>query len=79
VLERAVEARLPAVVFCVSGGARMQESILSLMQMVKTSARSGDGDARLPYLTVLTHPTTGGVTASFASLETWSWPSLTRS
>ena len=67
--EYAADHRLPAVVFTASGGARMQEGILSLMQMAKTSAalerfnRSGG-----LYVSVLTHPTTGGVTASFASL-----------
>lgn len=65
--ELATERRLPAVVFTVSGGARMQESILSLMQMAKTSgAVKRHSDAGLFYLTVLTDPTTGGVTASFA-------------
>ncbi len=65
--EYAVEHRLPVVGFTVSGGARMQEGILSLMQMAKTSgAVKKHGDAGLFYLTVLTNPTTGGVTASFA-------------
>jgi acetyl-CoA carboxylase carboxyl transferase subunit beta len=62
------EAR-PAVIFCASGGARMQEGILSLMQMAKTSAAIARfRDARLPYISVLCHPTTGGVAASFAWL-----------
>lgn len=65
--EYATEHRLPAVVFTVSGGARMQEGILSLMQMAKTSgAVKKHSDAGLLYITVLTDPTTGGVTASFA-------------
>lgn len=65
--ELATEQRLPVVVFTVSGGARMQEGILSLMQMAKTSgAVKKHSDAGLLYITVLTDPTTGGVTASFA-------------
>jgi acetyl-CoA carboxylase carboxyl transferase subunit beta len=68
-LERAAERRLPAVVFCASGGARMQESLVSLMQMAKTSGASGKlREAGVPYITVLLDPTYGGVTASFASL-----------
>jgi len=60
---------VPVVVMSRSGGARMQESILSLMQMAKTSAMLGRlAEERLPYISVLTHPTTGGVTASFAML-----------
>jgi len=67
VFERAVERRIPAVVFSASGGARMQEGILSLMQMAKTSvARARVREARLPYVSVCLHPTTGGVAASFA-------------
>lgn len=67
--ERATEKRLPVVAFAASGGARMQEGIVSLMQMAKTSAAvARHSDAGLLYLTVLTDPTTGGVTASFASL-----------
>ncbi len=67
--ERATEKRLPVVLFTASGGARMQEGILSLMQMAKTSAAiARHSDAGLLYITVLTDPTTGGVTASFASL-----------
>lgn len=69
VIERAIERRTPAVVFSSSGGARMQESIISLMQMAKTSAALARlREAGLPYISVLTDPTTGGVTASFAML-----------
>ncbi len=65
--EYATENKLPVVVFTVSGGARMQEGIMSLMQMAKTSgAVKRHSDAGLLYITVLTDPTTGGVTASFA-------------
>jgi len=65
----AIEKKLPLVIVSGSGGARMQEGILSLMQMAKTSAYLGRlADAGLPYLSVLTHPTTGGVSASFAML-----------
>lgn len=67
--ERAAEKGLPVVAFTASGGARMQEGILSLMQMAKTSgAVSRHSEKGLLYITVLTDPTTGGVTASFASL-----------
>ena len=67
--ERATEKRLPVVLFTASGGARMQEGMISLMQMAKTSAAiARHSDAGLLYITVLTDPTTGGVTASFASL-----------
>ena len=67
--ERATEERLPVILFCCSGGARMQEGIISLMQMAKTSAAIERFSARGGlYISVLTHPTTGGVTASFASL-----------
>lgn len=67
--EYAVEKKLPVVLFTASGGARMQEGIVSLMQMAKTSgAVSLHNEAGLLYITVLTDPTTGGVTASFASL-----------
>lgn len=67
--ERAAEKRLPVVLFAASGGARMQEGVISLMQMAKTSAAvARHSDAGLLYITVLTDPTTGGVTASFASL-----------
>ena len=65
--EYAVQHRLPVVGFTVSGGARMQEGLLSLMQMAKTSAAvKRHSDAGLLYISVLTDPTTGGVTASFA-------------
>ncbi|MEA4920898.1 MAG: acetyl-CoA carboxylase carboxyltransferase subunit beta, partial [Clostridiaceae bacterium] len=65
--EFALERRLAVVGYTVSGGARMQEGLLSLMQMAKTSgAVKRHSDAGLFYLTVLTDPTTGGVTASFA-------------
>ena len=68
-IEKAIEEKLPFVIFCVSGGARMQEGIVSLMQMAKTSAVVQKlNEAGLLYITVLTDPTTGGVTASFASL-----------
>jgi acetyl-CoA carboxylase carboxyl transferase subunit beta len=67
--EIAVDRRVPLVVVSASGGARMQEGILSLMQMAKISAAlARQRAARLPYLSVLTDPTTGGVTASFAML-----------
>ena len=67
--EYATENRLPIVIFTASGGARMQEGMVSLMQMAKTSAAAKrHSDAGLLYITVLTDPTTGGVTASFASL-----------
>jgi acetyl-CoA carboxylase carboxyl transferase subunit beta len=66
---RAVETRRPLVVFTASGGARMQEGILSLMQMPRTTvAVQMVKEAGLPYITVLTNPTTGGVTASYAML-----------
>jgi len=67
--ERSLERKVPLVVVSASGGARMQEGVLSLMQMAKISAALARlRDARLPYLSVLTDPTTGGVTASFAML-----------
>lgn len=67
--EKAIELALPAVVFTVSGGARMQEGMISLSQMAKVSAAvKKHSKAGLLYITVLTDPTTGGVTASFASL-----------
>ena len=69
VFERALERRVPAIVFSASGGARMQEGVLSLMQMAKTSAALGRlREAGLPYISVLLDPTTGGVAASFAFL-----------
>ena len=68
-IEKAIEEKLPFVIFCVSGGARMQEGIVSLMQMAKTAAAIQKlNEAGLLYITIFTDPTTGGVTASFASL-----------
>jgi acetyl-CoA carboxylase carboxyl transferase subunit beta len=68
-IEYATENKLPFIAFTASGGARMQEGMVSLMQMAKTSgAVARHGDAGQLYITVLTDPTTGGVTASFASL-----------
>jgi acetyl-CoA carboxylase carboxyl transferase subunit beta len=68
-VEVATKERKPVILFSASGGARMHEGILSLMQMGKTSAAlARHHAARLPYISVLTHPTTGGVTASFATL-----------
>ncbi len=68
-VERAIEKKTPFVSVASSGGARMQEGILSLMQMAKTSAAVARlGDAKLPFVSVLTDPTFGGVTASFAML-----------
>jgi len=68
-IERATEMRLPVLIFSASGGARMHEGMFSLMQMAKTSgALSRHAAARLPYISILTHPTMGGVTASFATL-----------
>ena len=69
IIEYAQEQQLPLIIVSASGGARMQESILSLMQMAKTSAALAKlHEAGLPFISVLTNPTTGGVTASFASL-----------
>jgi acetyl-CoA carboxylase carboxyl transferase subunit beta len=68
-IEDAISLRRPLVVVSRSGGARMQESIFSLMQMAKTSAMLQRlSEEKLPYISILTNPTTGGVTASFASL-----------
>lgn len=68
-IERARDEKCPCIIFSASGGARMQEGIFSLMQMAKTSAALGRlSEAGLPYISVLTHPTMGGVTASFAVL-----------
>jgi len=68
-IERATSEKLPLIMFCCSGGARMQEGIVSLMQMAKTSAAlKRHSDAGLLYISILTDPTTGGVTASFAML-----------
>ena len=67
--EYATEHKLPVILFTASGGARMQEGIVSLMQMAKTSGAAAKlSEAGLLYITVMTDPTTGGVTASFASL-----------
>lgn len=67
-VERATEKRLPVVIFSASGGARMQEGLISLMQMAKVSfALNRHAEAHLPYISVITDPTTGGVTASFAT------------
>ena len=68
-IEKAIEKQIPLIIFCASGGARMQEGMVSLMQMTKTSAAlSKLNKAGLLYISILTDPTTGGVTASFASL-----------
>jgi len=68
-IEHATVRRLPVIIVCASGGARMQEGMLSLMQMAKISgALDRHRESRLLYIPVLTHPTTGGVTASFAML-----------
>ncbi len=68
-IERAIETRGAVIIFAASGGARMQEGTYSLMQMAKISAALAQlNDARLPFISVLTDPTTGGVTASFAML-----------
>tara|TARA_Y100001968_G_C19089910_1_gene587216 strand:- start:204 stop:716 length:513 start_codon:yes stop_codon:yes gene_type:complete len=68
-IERATANKLPILIVCASGGARMQEGMLSLMQMAKISgALEKHRDAELLYMPLLTHPTTGGVTASFAML-----------
>ena len=68
-IETAIKKKLPLVMFCVSGGARMQEGIVSLMQMAKTSTAIAKlNESGLLYISVFTDPTTGGVTASFASL-----------
>ncbi|MGN1277024.1 MAG: acetyl-CoA carboxylase, carboxyltransferase subunit beta [Floccifex sp.] len=68
-IEMAIKKKLPLIIFCTSGGARMQEGIVSLVQMAKTSAalKKLDAQGQL-YISVLTHPTTGGVSASFAML-----------
>jgi acetyl-CoA carboxylase carboxyl transferase subunit beta len=69
VLDRAYEQKVPAIVFSSTGGARMQEGIYSLMQMAKTSAALNRfRSVRKPYVSVMLHPTTGGVAASFAWL-----------
>ena len=68
-IETAIKKKLPLIMFCVSGGARMQEGIVSLMQMAKTSSAIAKlNEVGILYISVFTDPTTGGVTASFASL-----------
>ena len=68
-LERAAENRIPAIIFCASGGARMQEGLLSLMQMAKTTAAVAKcREAGAPYIAVFTDPTMAGVLASYASV-----------
>jgi len=68
-IECATEKKIPAIIFVASGGARMQEGMLSLMQMAKTSAAvARHAEARLPYIVVLTHPSTAGVMASYGTL-----------
>jgi acetyl-CoA carboxylase carboxyl transferase subunit beta len=68
-IERALEAKQPMIVVSASGGARMMEGVVSLMQMAKISAALGRlDDAKVPYISILTDPTTGGVTASYAML-----------
>jgi acetyl-CoA carboxylase carboxyl transferase subunit beta len=67
--ERALQERIPLIILSASGGARMQEGVLSLMQLMKTSSAIAKLDeAGIPFISVLTDPTTGGVTASFAML-----------
>ena len=67
--QRSLERKYPLVIVCASGGARMQEGVLSLMQMAKTSALLAQlAERRVPYVSILTNPTTGGVSASFAML-----------
>lgn len=69
VFDYALKEKIPAIIVCCSGGARMQEGILSLMQMAKTSAsRQKLRHAKIPYISILSDPTTGGVAASFAML-----------
>jgi len=68
-IEKSTEADMPAILVCASGGARMYEGMLSLMQMAKTSgALARHAERNLPYIPILTHPTTAGVMASFATL-----------
>ncbi len=68
-IERATKERIPVIIVSASGGARMYEGVLSLLQMAKTcGALALHAQARLPYISVLTHPTTGGVSASFATV-----------
>ena len=67
--QRSLERKHPLIVVCASGGARMQEGVLSLMQMAKVSAMLAQlAERRIPYITILTNPTTGGVSASYAML-----------
>ncbi len=69
IIERGTKDKLPVVIVSASGGARMYEGVLSLMQMAKTcGALALHAQARLPYISVMTHPTTGGVSASFATI-----------
>jgi len=69
IIEKAIKKKIPLVIISSSGGARMQEGVLSLMQMAKTSAALGLlGRERIPFISILTNPTTGGVSASFAML-----------
>ena len=68
-IERGTAEKLPVIISCTSGGARMYEGLYSLMQMAKTSAAlARHAEAKLPYITLLTHPTTAGVMASYATL-----------
>jgi acetyl-CoA carboxylase carboxyl transferase subunit beta len=68
-VEQAIDAKSPLIIVSASGGARMMEGVISLMQLAKISAALGRlDDAKVPYISVLTDPTTGGVTASFAML-----------
>ncbi|RKZ30199.1 acetyl-CoA carboxylase carboxyl transferase subunit beta, partial [bacterium] len=68
-IERSLDKKIPLIIISASGGARMQEGILSLMQMAKTSALLAKlDDENIPYISVLTNPTTAGVMASYASL-----------
>lgn len=68
-IERSLELKIPCIIISCSGGARMQEGILSLMQMAKTSAALAKlSKAKVPFVSVMTNPTTGGVTASYAAL-----------
>lgn len=68
-IKDAIASHLPVIIFTASGGARMQEGIISLMQMAKTAGAAAKlNEAKLPYIVVLTSPTTGGVSASFAML-----------
>ena len=68
-IERAIDRKAPVIIVSASGGARMQEGIFSLMQLAKTAAALQRlAEHRLPFISLLTHPTTGGVTASYAML-----------